>query len=131
MLQNQEIDVLAKSAGTAEISLDSLPSVDAMPTLPPMRNFMDVDLAVSAEGRVYILYDGKIPENTEYVVYSIDDASLNLVSYNGRQQDIGMTVHKPMRKYMRGADKIFIIEMKDSQPGRIIKIPMIIHDIGI
>ncbi len=130
MLQNKEIDVLAVQNAPV-LSMDNLPSVDDLPILPEMRKLMDVDLAVNAEGRVYIFHDGKIAEDTEYVLYSIDDASLHLVSHCGRQQNIGMVVHKPMRKYMRGADNIYIIEMKDGQPGKIINIPMVIHDIGL
>lgn len=130
MYQAQDIDVLAPKI-EPKFTMDHLPSVEDMPVLPGLRKLMDVDLAVNADGRVYIFYDGKIAEDTEYVLYSIDDASLHLVSANGRIQDIGMTVHKPMRKYMRGTDNIYIIEMKDSAVGNIINIPMIIHDIGI
>lgn len=130
MYQEQDIDVLAPKI-EPKFTMDYLPSVDDMPVLPGLRKFMDVDLAVNADGRVYIFYDGKIAEDTEYVLYSIDDASLHLVSTKGRIQDIGMTVHKPMRKYMRGADNIYIIEMKDGAVGTIINIPMIIHEIGL
>ena len=129
MYQDNDIDVLAPKV-EPKFTMDYLPSVEEMPVLPGMRKLMDVDLAVNADGRVYIFYDGKISEDTEYVLYSIDDSSLHLVSGNGRIQDIGMTVHKPMRKYMRGADNIYIIEMKDGVIGSIINIPMIIHEIG-
>jgi hypothetical protein len=131
MYQNQEIDVLAKKI-EPKFSLDNLPSVDELPVLQGLRKSMDVDLAVNAEGHVYLFYDGKIAEDTEYALYSIDDSSLTLVSYAGRVQDIGMTVHKPMRKYMRGGDHIYVIEMIGGKtPGKIIKIPMIIHEIGL
>lgn len=117
---------------TIKFSMDNLPSVDDLPSLPPLRGSMDVDLAVNAEGRVYLFYDGQIAEDTEYALYSIDDSSLTLVSKSGRVQDIGMTVHKPMRKYMRNGDSIYVIEMIDGKtPGKIINIPMIIHDIGL
>jgi len=130
MLPDQEIDYL-KDLRKPNAASDHLPSVDELPVLPAMRKSMDVDLAVNANGRVYIFYDGKIAEDTEYALYSIDDASLQLVSIAGRIQDIGMTVQKPMRKYMRKGDMIYIIEMKDGKPGHIIHIPMIIHDIGL
>lgn len=121
MYQEQDIDVLA-TKNEPKFSMDHLPSVDDVPVLPGLRKLMDVDLAVNADGRVYIFYDGKIVEDTEYVLYSIDDASLHLVSANGRIQDIGMTVHKPMRKYMRGADNIYIIEMRNGTVANIINI---------
>lgn len=130
MIQDQEIDYL-KNLRKLNPTSDHLPSVDELPVLSPMRKSMDVDLAVNADGRVYIFYDGKIAEDTEYALYSIDDSSLTLVAHNGRIQDIGMTVQKPMRKYMRKGDMIYIIEMKDRNPGKIIHIPMIIHDIGL
>lgn len=125
-----EIDVFKAKDEPKKISLDDLPSVDELPMLPGLRTSMDVDLAVNAEGRVYLFYDGKIAEDTEYALYSIDDSSLTLVSMNGRIQDIGMTVHKPMRKYMRNGEHIYIIEMQDGNPGQIIKVPMLIHEIG-
>jgi hypothetical protein len=132
MYQEQDIDVLApKVEAIKPLIGDALPSVEEMPVLPGLRKLMDVDLAVNADGRVYIFYDGVIAEDTEYVLYSIDDSSLHLVSLNGRIQDIGMTVHKPMRKYMRGADNIYVIEVKEGSVGNIINIPMVIHDIGI
>jgi hypothetical protein len=129
MYQEQDIDVLAPKI-EPKFTMNELPSVEEMPVLPGMRKLMDVDLAVNADGRVYLFYDGKISEDTEYVLYSIDDSSLHLVSKNGRIQDIGMTVHKPMRKYMRGADNIYIFEMKDGAVANITNIPMIIHEIG-
>lgn len=132
MLPDKEIDVFAVKDEPKKLSMDHLPSVDELPVIPPLRKSMDVDLAVNAEGRVYIFYDGKIAEDTEYAVYSIDDSSLTLVSKTGRVQDIGMTVHKPMRKYMRKGESIYVIEMIDGKtPGKIINIPMIIHDIGL
>lgn len=130
-----ELDVFKPKENKDEpqnFSLDHLPSVEDLPVLPHLRKSMDVDLAVNAEGRVYLFYDGKIAEDTEYALYSIDDSSLTLISKTGRVQDIGMTVHKPMRKYMRSGDSIYVIEMIGGKtPGKIINIPMIIHDIGI
>lgn len=130
MLSGQDIDVFA-SHKEKELSFDHLPNVEAFPVMPDMRQAMDVDLVVNAEGRVYIFYDGEISEETEYVLYSIDDSTLNLVSHNGRIQDIGMKVHKPMRQYMRKADYIYMIAMRDGHPDKIIHIPMIIHEIGL
>ena len=130
MSSQPEIDVFAVSKEKI-ISLDNLPTVESLPVLPALRKMMDVDLAVNAEGRVYIFYDGQIPEEIEYALYSIDDSSLTLVSKEGRAQDIGMIVHKPMRKYMRKGETIYVIEMVDGKtPGRIMNIPMIIHEIG-
>ncbi|HAJ90514.1 MAG TPA: hypothetical protein DCM27_05825 [Rhodospirillaceae bacterium] len=129
MLPDQEIDVL-KATNEAKLLMDHLPSVDELPVLPHLRQSMDVDLAVNADGRVYLFYDGQIAEDTDYALYSIDDSSLTLVSSTGRIQDIGMTVHKPMRKYMRTGESIFVIEMNNGTPGKIVNIPMIIHEIG-
>lgn len=131
MLQEIEIDVLAlRSEG--KLSMNHLPPVDELPVLPQLGKSMNVDLAVNADGRVYLFYDGKIAEDTEYALYSIDDSSLTLISNTGRVQDIGMIVHKPMRKYMRGGDNIYVIEMIDgTTPGKIVNIPMIIHEIGL
>ena len=131
MLPEKEIDVFVTKDEPVKPSLDHLPSVDDLPVLPALRKSMDVDLAVNANGRVYLFYDGKIAEDTEYALYSMDDSSLTLVSKGGRLQDIGMTVHKPMRKYMRGGDSIYVVEMiGGTTPGKIINIPMIVHDIG-
>jgi hypothetical protein len=132
VLQDQEIDVFKPKDEPQKLSLDHLPSVDELPVLPHLKKSMDVDLAVNANGRVSLFYDGKIAEDTEYALYSIDDSSLTLVSKNGRIQEIGMTVHKPMRKYMRSGDSIYVIEMIGGKtPGKIINIPMIIHEIGL
>lgn len=132
MQQDEEIDIFKPKDEPKKLSLGNLPSVDELPVLPNLTKSMDVDLAVNADGRVFLFYDGKIGDDTEYALYSIDDSSLTLINNEGYVQDIGLTVHKPMRKYMRNGDSLYVIEMIGGKTaGKIINIPMIIHEIGL
>lgn len=126
----EDIDVLAE-AQKLKFDLGNLPDVEKMPTLPDIRKTADLDLAVNAEGRVYVFFEGSPPEPVEYVIYSIDDSTLTFISNSGRLQDIGMTVHSPMRKYMRNAKEIHLISFKDNIPTEVSTVPMVVHNIGL
>lgn len=114
-----------------KMDLDNLPSVDVMPLLPGMRAHMDLDLAVNTKGDIFVFFDGKIAETLEYAIYSIDDAAITFVSTLGRIQDIGMTVQRPMRKYMKDSSKIHMIKMDKTEPTGMTIIPLIVQNIGL
>jgi hypothetical protein len=123
-----EIDVFADISTKQQ--LDTLPPVFEMPVAPAMRSYMDVDLAVTAEGAIYVFFDDKIHEHPEYAIYSIDDSILYFVSELGRIQDIGMRVQKPLRKYMRGAASITLTKINEEGIGLQSVVPLIVQNIG-
>jgi hypothetical protein len=101
-----------------------------IPVIKPMRQQKDVDLAVNEKGEVFVFYDGYVGEDIEYAVYSIDDSCLYFVTYVGRTQDIGMTIHEPMRRLMEESQIIYIVEMPNKIVGNSVRLPLIVQNIG-
>ncbi len=110
------------------LDLQNLPSVEELPVLPDMRSGMDVDLAVNADGKLYVFHEKPNPEEIEYVIYDIHGSRLVFIGKNGRIQDISMAVQDAMRTHMKKAENICLVQIKDGQPYQTHNVPFVIEN---
>lgn len=103
-----------------------LPPVEDLPVLPDLRKGMDADLAATEDGRVFVFYAKPMAEDTDYVIYDLDNNRLQFIGTTGRIQDIGMKVHEPMREYMQHGKTIYLVQVENGQATAFKQVTMLI-----
>lgn len=114
-----------------KIDLSTLLPVEDMPVLPDLKGDMDVDLVVKEDGKLYVFHERPLPEQVQWAEYDVDDAALFFVGPEGRIQNLGMTVHKPMRPYMKKAVSLYMVEVGEKGAKNIYRLPMAVRDTGL
>lgn len=97
------------------------------PVYPSLMSMMMVDLAISPDSDVWMIYEHALPEALRWVEYDIDLASLTLVSLSGKIQDFGMLVPPSMKKHLRRADAIHAIQLTDQQIQDTCIVPLLVR----
>lgn len=107
-----------------------LPPVDELPVLPPLRDGMDVDLAANDKGDLFVFHEKSFSETVDYVLYDLDNDRLLFIGEEGRMQDIGMTIHPPMREKMQNSTHVYIVHVDNGKPGQVLDVPLMIQNYG-
>ncbi len=98
------------------------------PVYPPLMTQMKVDLAVSPESDVWMIYEKPLPEIMKWVEYDIELQTLTLVSLSGKVQDFGMKVPAPMKKYMARATQIYAVHQGQNEINDMSVVPLVVRD---
>ncbi|HRK97678.1 MAG TPA: hypothetical protein PLE43_04275 [Alphaproteobacteria bacterium] len=126
-----ELDVLGVSRNPVLDMKYVIP--ENAPVLPSIvSGGRDAELLVDIDSNAAVLYNQPLPEEIEWVEYDMDLALLTFVTYSGKVQGLGMTIHKPFRKYLGKADKVMMIYMEDAKfPRDIYPAKLIVRYTGI
>lgn len=127
---DDDIDVLAKPATAADQKY-VIPKDAAV--LPPMASLCECELLVNEDGKAMVIYTKPIPEAIQWAEYDMDLSLLTFVSWSGNTMELGMKVHAPFRKYLRMANEIMMIELKDNNEkiASIYPAKLMVRNIGI
>ncbi len=97
------------------------------PIYPSLLSQMKVDLAVSPESDVWMVYEKPLPEVMKWIEYDIDLATLTLVSLSGKIQDFGKKVPTSMQKYMSRATQVYAVHQGDIQIEDMSVVPLVVR----
>ena len=98
------------------------------PVYPSLMSQMKVDLAISPESDVWLVYEKPLPEIMKWVEYDIDLETLTLVSMSGKIQDFGMKVPTALKKYMARATQIYAIHQGETEIKDMSVVPLLVRD---
>ncbi len=129
---DDEIDVLS-AAKQRSSKGEKYVIPENAPVLPSIvSGGRDAELIVNADGNAAVLYNQPLPEEIDWVEYDMDLALLTFVTYSGKIQGLGMTIHKPFRKYLSKAGEIMLIYMEDSKiPKDMYPAKLVVRNIGL
>ncbi len=125
-----DIDVLANPVVAQEKKY--VISEDAV-VLPPMASLCECELLVNEDGQAMVIYTKPIPEAIQWAEYDMDLSLLTFVSWSGSTMELGIKVHPPFRKYLRMAEEIMMVELKEDKQslGSIYPAKLMVRNIGI
>lgn len=105
------------------------PQIDPeSPVYPSLMSMMMVDLVLSPESDVWLIYERPLPEALKWIEYDLDLESLILVSLSGKVQDFGMKVPPAMKKYLRRAKQIYAILFSDEKINDMCFVPLVVRE---
>lgn len=122
---NEGDDVFTSFSGKYVIPKDA-------PVLPSMASRGGVELVVKDDGSTLVLYDTALEERVHWVEYDMDLDLLTFVTWRGKVFGLGMKIHAPFRRYLKQANSLYMILMKNGEtPTEIDNVVMIVRRIGI
>lgn len=98
------------------------------PVYPSLMSQMKVDLAISPESDVWMIYEQPLPEIMKWIEYDVDLETLTLVSLSGKVQDFGMKVPPAMKKYMRRAKQIYAVHQGEENVKDMSVVPLVVRE---
>jgi hypothetical protein len=113
---DDDLDVFAKA----------LP--DDLPVHPALTKTMNVDLIVNKNAQVWLAHDQPFPAPLQWAEYDVDLGRLSIVTNGGVVQDLGIPIHKPMRKYLRQAKLLDTVLVKDKKIHDFGRIPLLVRE---
>lgn len=121
-----------KKDSPADFDLDVLgaraPAAADSPVHVPMTDRMNVDLMINRDSRVWLAHDRPFPGILQWVEYDVDAQSLVFVTSDGKTQDLGLTIHPPLRKYLRLATTIDTILYRDKKIQDFYSVPLVVRE---
>ena len=126
-------DIFAAKAKKQEDQNERFVIPENAPVLPSiMSGGREAELIVNVGSEAAVLYNKPLPESIHWAEYDIDLALLTFVTYSGKVQGLGMTIHKPFRKYLSKAKQIMMIYMENAvQPKMIGPVKLVVRYTGI
>ena len=88
---------------------------------PPMAEKMNVEFVVNEDAGIWVLHDRPFPAILHWVEYDQETNIVTFVTHDGKIQDLGMILPKPVGEILMDADEISAILMQEGE----------IRDIGI
>jgi hypothetical protein len=111
----------------APISPSSVHSTAA--DLPPVWTdataSMKVDVAINKDGLVWILHDRPFPDIVEWVEFDIDSKIMTFITYGGKLQNLGISIHPPMDEKIARARSVFVMQVQNGEIRDMGRLPLI------
>jgi hypothetical protein len=124
---DDELDVFQQKREDTQYRI----SADA-PVLPSLASTCECELVVKDDGTAMVLFTKLPEEDIHWVEYDMDLALLTFVTWSGKIFGLGMTVHKPFRKYLSQADELYMVYMENgTQPRCITSAKLVVRNIGL
>ncbi len=101
--------------------------------LPTLASQCKCELVINQEGGAMLIFNRPLPEGIEWAEYDADLAMLTLVTWDGNIMGLGLKIHPPLRKYLKMAKEIMLIEMTEDTTGIVVMYPaeLVVRHIGL
>lgn len=111
------------------MSVEEMPPVDELPVLQDAVKSMNLDLAVSDTGEVYVFHEKAMPEPVNWVEYDREVLKLYFISNKGRIQGVGMKVMQRLDDVIMQSRRIFLIHRENGETKAVFEMPLV-HQIS-
>lgn len=119
IIDDDDVDVFAK-----DVPAD-------LPVHPVLTAKVNADLVVNKKSQVWLAYDQPFSDVVEWAEYDVDRAAITFVMRGGKVQDLGITIHKPMRKYLRLASKIDLMLVRNKKIEDFGRVPLLVRETSL
>ena len=103
-------------------------ATDAYPVWPAATTKMQIDVTVNEESQVWILHDQPFPDLLEWVEFEVKTGIMTFVTKEGKLQDLGLTIHAPMKEYVAHARQAFLVMMRHNEVRDMGLVPLIVRN---
>jgi len=94
----------------------------------PMAEKMNVEFVVNEDAEIWVLHDQPFPAILHWVEYDQETNIVTFVTHDGKIQDLGMVIAKPVGEILIDADEICAMLMQDGQIRDIGIVPVIVRE---
>lgn len=93
---------------------ENAPEIPAdFPVLPAAAPQMNIDVVVNRDHKVWVLHDRPFPDYLEWIEFDAATGAMTFIAAGGKLQDLGMTIHPPMDKYVKEAKEVCVMMIRD------------------
>lgn len=85
------------------------------PLWPAAAPQMKIDVVVNRDHKIWVIHDRPFPDYLEWVEFDAECGAMTFVTAQGKLQDLGMTIHPPMDKYVRAAKEVCVMMIRDKE----------------
>lgn len=85
------------------------------PLWPDAAATMNIDVVVNKDSSIWVFHDQHFPEYLEWVEFDEERREMTFVTAKGKIQNLGLTLHPPMDRYVAQAKQVCVVLVKDNE----------------